>query len=347
MIKKNNLRKIIALVLLPIITVGLLFIYNKNKVNEIYAVDPLIVTYDGGPPPDPVFEVTNMLPGDEVEKEFNVKNDSPQSEEVLMKGIKDTETEEFADILEIIVGEVGGPDIFGGTTGFKTLEDFFAVGDISLGNFPAGTDKSYRVKVKFPSSSGNEYQNALVIFDIIWKTDLPPIELPPECEELEGIITKVVEGTPGNDHIHGSVASELILAYEGNDKVDASSGHDCVVLGDGNDQVDSESGNDIVIGGEGNDNIDTGSGNDKVYGGPGNDDIRTGSGTDYVEGGSGNDTIRGGSDVDTLYGNEGNDNMRGNSGNDFLDGGPDTDVLNGNAGTDTCVNGETLNSCEL
>src|SRR3989344_5147520 len=100
----NKFRKIVTLLLLPFVILGVLFIYNKNKVNEIYAVDPLIVTYDGGPPPDPVFEVTNMLPGDEVEKEFNVKNDSPQSEEVIMKGIKDRETEEVADIVESIVG---------------------------------------------------------------------------------------------------------------------------------------------------------------------------------------------------------------------------------------------------
>src|SRR3989344_1340205 len=318
--------KVIAVIAAPLVFLGAYNVIRDARNNDIYAVDPLIVTYNGGPPPNPVFIVTNMLPGDEIEKEFNVKNDSPDNVDVVMKGIKTTETQEFADILEIIIGEVADADIFGGTTGFKTLEDFFVEGNISLGNVPAGGDRDFRVKVLFPSSAGNEYQNALVIFDIEWRT---VIDLPDECQELEGIVTEIVEGTEGDDNIHATTAPELILAKGGNDKVDASSGSDCVVLGDGNDYVRSESGNDIVLGGNGNDKIISGSGNDTVYGGPGNDNISTGSGADKA------------------YGGEGDDKISTGSGNDYADGESGVDNISGGSGTDTCLNEETASSCEF
>lgn len=354
-------RRVLMLILLPFVAFGAYSLYQQNKVNQVYAVDPLIVTYNGGAPPDPMFEVFNMLPGDMEEKTFNVENDSPDPVDVEMTAVKTDEDKDFAGILDIEIEDLSTSTIiFSGK-----LQDLFDSPPINLGTFPAGSDKSFRVKVQFPTSAGNEYQNALVIFDIIWRVEIPLDDIPEECAHLAHQIVNVIEGTEGDDDIHGTHKSDLILSYGGNDIIDASSDSDCIVAGEGddtiyaesgddvilagpgNDIVSSGSGNDIVYGGEGDDNITTGSGNDTVFGGPGNDTIDTGSGDDYVEGGSGNDTIAGGSDNDELYGQEGDDNIRGNSGDDFLHGGADTDDLDGDSGTDTCVAGETLNSCEL
>lgn len=324
-----KLRKIVAIVsILPLFT-GLIYVYQRAQVSKVYAVDSMTVTYNGDTPPTPVFSVTNMLPGDSDEKDFKVKNNlDTGSFDVTLRGNKTFEDKEFADILEIIISEVGGSDLYGGVLGFKTVQNFLDEPFLALGNFPAGAEKTFKVKVFFPSSAGNEYQMASVVFDLVWETALPS-EVPPECRELAGKITNLVEGTDGNDKLHGSVASDLILAKAGNDKVDSSSNDDCVVLGDGNDRVDSESGNDIILGGNGNDIIRSGSGDDKVYGGNGNDNITLGSGDDSAWGEEGNDVIDGGSGVDYLHGAAG------------------TDKLDGASNTDTCIQGESLKACEI
>ncbi len=336
------------------------FVYRNTKTNEIYAVDPLIITYNGDAPPDPMFTLDDMKPGDKYERCFNLKNGSPESFAVEMTGFKTQEEKNFTEILDIqIVDTSTNTVIFSGL-----LKDFFAAPPFNLGDFTAGSDKTYCIKINFPPEAGNEYQQALVIFDIIWRTELPTSDIPSECDHLANQIVDVIYGTEGNDNIHGNIQSNLIYAYGGNDKIDSSSGNDCVVLGDGNDKVGSESGNDTVLGGPGNDRIDSGSGNDRIYGGEGNDNIDTGSGDDLIYGGGGqdnidggnandeiyggdhNDTLRGGTGNDKVYGEGGNDTLQGNSGDDILDGGPDIDNVTGNSGTDTCT-GETLNSCEL
>ena len=376
-----KIRRTLALILLPFVSFGLfLVIKNAQLSRSAYAVDPLVVTYAGGPPPNPMFVVTDMLPGDEVEKVFNVKNDSPDPQNVIMDGIKTEEVGDFAGILEVLITDEVPNTYFSGT-----LQDFFDSPPISLGTFPSGSDKNFRVKVKFPSGAGNEYQNAKVVFDIIWKSESapPPIELPEECRHLAGIITTVIEGTEGDDFILGERASELILAKGGRDYVLASKGDDCIVGGEGNDYLlDGSDGNDVIIGGpgndridgsddkdiiygngggdsieggnnedliyggEGNDVIDSGGHDDKVYGEGGDDNIQGGSENDEIYGGVGADNIEGESGNDKLYGNEGDDNLDGGSGLDFLNGGPDTDTLNGGSNTDTCINGEIVSSCE-
>lgn len=364
-----------ALILAPVVLFGAYTIIQKARVSNVQAVDPLTITYHGDETPSPVFYVTNMLPGDESEEEINVKNNAGATLAIAARFDKIDERQDFADILEAEI--TVNPTIFTGA-----LEGLFSTGNVFLFNLAPGDDKNFKVKVKFPSSAGNEYQTASVVFNIIFATQIT-IPLPSECQSLAGSITNVVEGTEGNDNLHGTVQGDLILAKGGNDKVDASGGDDCVVGGDGNDHIRSEDGSDVVLGGGGNDQIKSGSGNDKVWGGDGNDNITAGSGDDLVYGGSGNDnidagtgvdvvygeagedhldggsdndtlyggsendTLRGGQGDDNLYGEGGNDNIQGNSGDDLLDGGPNTDNLHGNTGTDTCLAGETVISCEL
>src|SRR3989344_3765666 len=339
-------RRILLFVLLPFVLYGLYYVYENTNSKGIktYAQDPLIVSYQGGPPPNPMFSVSDMFPGDEVEKIFNVENDSPEEEGVTMDGIKTQELKAFAGILDVEIAEVASSTpIFSGK-----LQAFFDSPPITLSSFPAGSDKNFRVKVKFPFDASNDYQEAKVVFNIVWQTTSAPIVLPPECAQLAGVITSVIEGTEGNDRIRGTVASELIIAKGGEDRVDAGRGDDCIVGGEGSDRdLDGGEGSDIILGGNGNDDIDGGSGNDTIYGNDGNDHIDAGAGDDTVYAGFGNDKIDGGAGKDKLYGEEGNDDLRGDSGNDYLDGGPDIDVLRGNTGTDTCVNSETTFSCEL
>lgn len=321
----KNKKTLIAIVLLPFVFYGLAMLYENQKVNDIYAVDPIYVSYNGDIPPDPMFDITNFLPGDETEKEFKVKNESPESLSVELTADKTSENKNFSHVLNIEITDLTTSGVI--FTG--KLKDLFNSPPIQLGNFSSSETKTYKAKVNFPINSGNEYQNASVVFNIIWRTNLPIVELPPECKHLKNIITNVIEGTENKDNIHGTHASELIITYGGNDKVDAGAGHDCIVSGNGNNKIDGGAGNDVII---------TGNGNNKIKGGSGNDTIYSGIGNDTIDGDSGDDIV---------YSGGGNDKINGSSGNDYLDGQAGFDNLNGNTGTDTCVNGEILSNCEI
>ncbi len=318
-----------------------------------------------------------------------------------------------------VVDLYGGSHV-GGT---KTLQDFFTLSQVpdsvSLGSVPANGSINFDFTACFDPDAGNEFQNAFVQFDLVFgeiieitptpvatptptltptpiatptatispspspTPSVPPIALPAECKLLEGIITKKIEGTSGNDDIRGTMASELFIMYGGDDEVDAGGGHDCIIGGAGNDELDGGTGNDILVGGEGINELDGGdnndilyggnagdelrggAGEDKIYAGTGNDDIDGGSQNDYIEAGAGddeidaganddlvyagpgNDTVKAGSGNDTIWGGTGNDGIKGGSGNDWINGEADTDNLNGDSGSDTCLDGEVLSACEL
>lgn len=337
--KLQNYKKIRPgiIIFASLIFIPLVFnIIKKARNSEVYAIDPLVVTYAGGPPTNPMFYVTNMLPGDEEEKVFNVKNDSTEDEQVTMDTIMTQELKSFSHILEVEVTDLSIPAVI--FTG--TLKQMLDLPPLSLGAFLAGKDKDFRVKVKFPDSAGNEYQNALVIFDVIWRTDAPPLELPEECKILEGQIVNIIEGTDGDDHIKGTNKSDLIYAKGGRDKVRAGRGNDCIIGGDGDDiKLDGSYGNDIIVGGPGNDMLDGSDGNDILYGGDGDDEIRAGDNDDIVFGGSGDDEIDGGGNNDAIFADEGNDVIEGGSGNDSIYGEEGNDTIDGESGQDYIYGG--------
>lgn len=165
--KINHIKRITLLVLLVPLVIGLLLVVKKNRESAIYAVDPLVVTYEGHNPPDPMFDVHNMLPGDCEEKTFNVKNDGSGSEIVLMSAFKVFEYKNFGDILDILITNNLNQTVLNGK-----LKDFFNVINMNIGTFASGENRDYKVKVCFPDNSGNEFSEAKVVFNIKWQTNL-------------------------------------------------------------------------------------------------------------------------------------------------------------------------------
>jgi Ca2+-binding RTX toxin-like protein len=178
----------------------------------------------------------------------------------------------------------------------------------------------------------------------------------------------ITDGTPGNDHIHGSAANDIIHGLGGDDVIDGRSGND-VLYGDaGNDQLTGGAGHDFLYGGDGNDLLWGGDGNDFFVGGQGADSFAGGAGIDTVryetlsnavhidlglnvadggdvtgdtfnsiEGVVGtrfDDTLTGDGAANTLSGGGGNDVLDGRGGNDTLDGGEGNDTLIGGNGND-------------
>ncbi|MCH7951811.1 hypothetical protein IH980_03685 [Patescibacteria group bacterium] len=367
--KKKVLR--ILLLLLVIGALGLR-LRSQGEVlgRRVEAVGHLTITYPGGPP-GPVFDVSGMLPGDCETRTVDVENSGVADADVSVRSDAEVESDSLSTKLSMVIRE-GIADLYGGTspTGPKKLSDFFADSD-AVDGVPlstvagSGGMTSYVFEMCFDEEAGNELQGESVMFDLVFGEIIPPVELPDVCEALEGTVTEKIEGTPGDDDIKGTSASELILGFGGNDKIKGGGGDDCIIGGEGDDNIKGGSGNDIISGDAGEDNIKGGSGDDVIHGGDDNDEINAGSGNDIVTGGLGDDRLRGGAGIDvisggggndriwggsgedTLLGNADDDRIRGGSGSDFLDGGPGTDNLNGNSGIDTCVAGEALTSCEL
>ena len=148
----------------------------------------------------------------------------------------------------------------------------------------------------------------------------------------------------------GSTCS--ITGTEGNDVLVGTSGDDVICGLGGNDRLGGRGGNDTLLGGEGNDTLDGGPGTNTLEGQGGNDTAsyaRSSSGVtaDLVAGlaiGSSTDTLV---SIENLVGSNSGDRLAGDSGDNLLQGGAGTDRLNGRGGIDTCLNGESVTSCEL
>jgi Ca2+-binding RTX toxin-like protein len=166
-----------------------------------------------------------------------------------------------------------------------------------------------------------------------------------------GIRYGVVDGTAGDDTIHGSYVDA-----EG-DAI--GSGNDMVAAGDGDDDVFTEGGDDSVSGGDGNDIINGGAGADVLDGGAGNDTVRYSSSTEAVvvdlstnttSGGdatgdviSGFENVWGGAGDDTLTGDDAGNSFAGGAGNDSISGGGGNDRFHGGQGADTLDGGTGSN----
>ncbi|MBI4137356.1 lamin tail domain-containing protein [Candidatus Roizmanbacteria bacterium] len=152
----------------------LLFIFSFHGDN-VFAAGELDVTYLGGPLPSPVFNVTNMAPGDSESHAIDVENISSIPQLVSVKGVRTggAGLPALEGILDIVIVE-GVTPLYGtgSPTGPKTVQDFFsdssAENGVILELLNPSQTKTYTFIVAFPASSGNEYQNTSVIFDLIF-----------------------------------------------------------------------------------------------------------------------------------------------------------------------------------
>lgn len=325
--KLRFVRKFFILFLSLSIVAAATFIYQTNKAKTAYAVGGLNVEWgvlDG----DPIFVVVNMLPGDLEEREVQVINGDSAARTVTIKGIKTSETLNFSTILDFVILE-GATPIYGtgSITGSKTLAQFFTETDpdgIQLTSIPASGSTNYTFRATFPSSAGNEWQTASVIFDLILSIES---EIPAECSHIE-FDGDPIFGTAIGDNLQGTEGNDLIFGLEGGDSINGKGGDDCLV---GNQQGDS------IFGGPGN---------DVLLGLEDGDSLKGEDGDDLLIGAGGGDTLRGGNDNDQLFGNEGHDTLDGEAGDDFLDAADGDDSLFGGPGNDQIIAGPGKDSAK-
>lgn len=166
--KKLKTLKIISMATILALVMNLAM---PNLINDSEAVGGLDVVW-GVPDGDPIFVVENMLPGDQELRSVTVNNGGFVARLISVKGTRTGgvgSDPKLETVLEIIISE-SGIDLYGGTTGTKTVQDFFDDSQdqngIQLSILSAGDTTSYDFTVTFPESAGNEFQAKSVIFDI-------------------------------------------------------------------------------------------------------------------------------------------------------------------------------------
>lgn len=344
--KRINLRKILVILLVIPLTLGITYIYKSaRKPSLVRAVGDLTVDFGNPPVPlgDPVFTITNMLPGDIESREIKVTNDGTSPHLVMIRGERTGPPGELDPKLETILDLV----ISEGSTVLyaNKLSNFFedsSPDGVELSTVDPGQSKTYNFEVTFPESSGNEFQEKSVIFDLFISV---AFEVPAECLGIDFSGDPIL-GTDEDDDLDGTNGNDLIVGFGGDDRINGSNGKDCLIGGEGNDRMDGDNNEDLIFGGDGNDRINGGNGDDRIDGGIGNDDIDGGNGSDEITAGEGDDIVDGGNGNDVVNGGAGDDNLRGRNGNDTLVGDGGVDLARGDLGTDTC-DAETEVTCEI
>lgn len=292
----------------------------------------------------PIFSVGNMAPGDTQTHTVTVTNNAPEARPVGIRGVVTSQTGNLSDAMFITITR-DGSDIYGGSTGTKTLTQFFSESTlphfVDLMTVNPSESETFTVTVVFDLNAGNEFQNRTLTFNLILGI---AIDIPEACSGIK-FQGEPIYGTAGNDRLKGTNKNDLIIALEGNDTVDGGNGDDCIIDSSGNGTLEGGNGNDVIVNGNGNATLNGGNGKDILIAGNGNDKLLGGNDDDRLFGEGEDDTLDGGNGNDEIFGGAGDDTMLGGNGNDNLQGGEGNDKADGELGKDTCV-AETKKSCE-
>jgi len=146
--------------------IGLVFRNQMSLLGSTaYAVGDLIVDWDV-PSGTTIFDVSNMAPGDVEEHTVEVTNEGTSDAQVAVKGVKEQETGNLGNVLEITISE-NGTVLYGPVTLTQFFADSSTENGIELSEIEDGGTANYTFRVEFLSSAGNEYQGKTIVFDSV------------------------------------------------------------------------------------------------------------------------------------------------------------------------------------
>lgn len=182
---KFKLSKISAVVLL--ISTGLV-IASPFLIDDSYAHPQGGMVIDWGVTSgNPIFTVEDFKPCDVEKRTVKIKNENDEPKKFSVVGTNTQETGNIASIVDFVIS-TGGSDIYGGTTGAKTLTQFFAdsqiPGGIPLATLTHDQSKTFTFTATFPCSAGNEYQEKKVVFDLKIGVLLRDLD----CPDVDGTV---------------------------------------------------------------------------------------------------------------------------------------------------------------
>jgi len=214
---KKQIERILIFIL---IIVGLGWYANMRGLvigTRANVVGNLKFTYPGGVTPETLFNELDFKPGDCKEAIVKVENLSAGNSIVGVFSDGEFESDGLAGNLEITITD-GVITLYGPVTLSQFFADSDVLNEIELLTLAGNGTVDLHFIICFPNTDDNELQGDSVVFDLKFGHIKPPIDLPDVCDDLEGIVTEVIEGTPGDDEIDGTEASEFIRGFGGNEE---------------------------------------------------------------------------------------------------------------------------------
>ena len=166
----KKFKYILLALLVPVILYGLYSVRNNNNlVNTVRAFGNLTATYLGVPLGQPIFNITNLMPGSvPITRTVIVKNDSNKETEIYVKSIRKGPANAVSPRLETTLDlqiKNGGAILYSNKLS-KFFEDTAGEKGLKLKDIPKKETLNFDFIVSFPASAGNEYQGKSVLFDI-------------------------------------------------------------------------------------------------------------------------------------------------------------------------------------
>jgi len=109
-------------------------------------------------------------PGRSITKTLSLKNSSPETREMAIKGTRTSTVNILENVMHI--------SIVGGTTVIWSgpVADFYGQDKIEMGTFDSGSSLDYNFTVSMDSTAGDDYQNKETVFDLtlgFWGEPIP------------------------------------------------------------------------------------------------------------------------------------------------------------------------------
>lgn len=170
----------------------LFFVGILSSQTKAYAAGAVNVDW-GVPDNSPVFNFTNMAPGQSISKAITVTNTTGSGVAVGIQGVLTNQTDNISDVIHITI--VNGSTTLYGDNNAKTLTQFFT--DSANGQFIPLTQlqnngsTTYTVTATFDQTAGNQYQGANIVFSLAIGSDMTSVSLTPT-----GTITPTLTPTP-------------------------------------------------------------------------------------------------------------------------------------------------------
>lgn len=130
-------------------------------VSNVVLAAGISINYDGYSAGEPLFNETNIKPGDTYSRTITVTNGNPVAENVGVK-ITSSTTGDLANAILITIRDGGTNQIID----LRSISGYISAGEIQLGTLAPSESKGYIFIANFDSNSGNEYQGLAETFDM-------------------------------------------------------------------------------------------------------------------------------------------------------------------------------------
>jgi len=158
----NRFSKIILIAIIAVAGAGFL------SVQDVKAVAAVEIEFQNEPLP--LFHDLDTKPCDVTSRWIKVTNNSGQIQPISIQATNFPNPilpEDLSRALSIVIKQ-GTTDLYGGSTGSKTLYDFYRVGEIDLSDVGIGVPPvQYDITISFPCDKDNYWQEKTTNFDIV------------------------------------------------------------------------------------------------------------------------------------------------------------------------------------